>query len=278
MNRLRRTNQKKPLLIILIFVLVAAILMIASAYNRSNVGWIDNLVTVTVKPISRLFSIMAASVGDFFDYFKSKKELTQSVSELTYKNNILEQKNASLSSLETENKRLRELLDLKEKYPQFQTKAASVIARDGDNYGRFITIDKGTESNITVNQPVMAQSGLVGLIFETGYGWSKIQTIIDPSTSVGCRIARTGDISVTEGDSGLSNDGMLKMLYISKQFTILEGDIVETSGLGEIYPPGIPIGKIKEIKIAEDSNSQYATIVPMVDFSNLREVLIITEK
>lgn len=275
---LRRTNRKKPLIFVLIFVLVAAILMISSAYNRSNVGWIDNAVNITVKPISRFFSNIAASVSGFFDYFESKKELVKSVSELTYKNNLLEQKNASLSSLETENKRLRELLELKEKYPQFETTAASVIAKDGGNYGRFITIDKGIESGVLINQPVMAQSGLVGLIFETGYGWSKVQTVVDPATSVGCRITRTGDISVIEGDSTLINDGMLKMLYISRQFTILEGDIVETSGLGEIYPRGIPIGKIKEIKVTEDSHSQYATIVPMVDFSNLHEVLIITKK
>ena len=129
-----------------------------------------------------------------------------------------------------------------------------------------------------VNQPVLSQNGLVGLVFETGYGWAKIQTILDPSTSVGCRITRTGDISVTEGDNALVNDGLLKMLYISKQFTILEGDIVETSGLGEIYPRGILLGKIKEIKVSENSNSQYATIIPTVDFSNLQEVLVITEQ
>lgn len=273
---MRRNNSKKPLILVLVFVLVATILLIASAKNRSNVGFIDNIVNITVKPVSTFFSNVNASIDGFFDYFRSKKELVQQVSELTYKNNILEQKNAALSSLETENERLRALLELEEKYPEFQTTAASVIAKDGGNYGRFITIDKGSESGILVNQPVLSQNGLVGLVFETGYGWAKIQTILDPSTSVGCRITRTGDISVTEGDNALVNEGLLKMLYISKQFTILEGDIVETSGLGEIYPRGILLGKIKEIKVSDNSNSQYATIIPTVDFSNLQEVLVIT--
>ncbi len=274
---MRRTSRKKPLILVLVFVLVATILLIASAKDRSNVGFIDNIINFTVKPVSTFFSNVNASIDGFFDYFRSKKELVQQVSELTYKANLLEQQNAALSSLETENERLRKLLELGEKYPQFQTTAASVIAKDGGNYGRFITIDKGEESGIAVNQPVLSQNGLVGLVFETGYGWAKIQTILDPSTSVGCRITRTGDISVTEGDNALVNEGLLKMLYISKQFTILEGDIVETSGLGEIYPRGIPLGKIKEIKVSDNSNSQYATIVPMVDFSNLQEVLVITK-
>ncbi len=275
---MRKNSRKKPLILILVFVLIASILLIVSAKNRSNVGFIDNIVNITLKPVATFFSKVNTSVDGFFDYFKSKKDLVQQVGELTYKNNLLEQKNASLSSLETENERLRNLLELKDKYPAFQTTAASVIARDGGNYGRFVTIDKGTEAGISVNQPVLSQNGLVGLIFETGYGWSKIQTILDPSTSVGCRITRTGDISVTEGDNALVNEGMLKMLYLSKQFTISEGDIVETSGLGEIYPSGIPIGKIKEIKVSQTSNSQYATIAPLVDFSHFQEVLIITKR
>ena len=180
--------------------------------------------------------------------------------------------------MEDENERLRDLLDLRSKYPEFETKTASVIAKDGGNYCRFITIDKGTESGIEVNHPVISQNGLVGLVFETGRGWSKIQTILDPSTSAGCKISRTGDISVTQGDISLINDGLLKMLYISNQFTLLEGDIVETSGLGEIYPRGIAIGRIKEVKISENSSSQYATIVPVVDFTKLYEVLVITKQ
>lgn len=275
---MRRSSRKKPIIMILIFVVVITALFITSAVNRKNVTFLDNIANVTVKPIARFFTNISGSVNDFFNYFASKQELVETVNEMTYKNNLLEQKNASLTSLETENERLRSLLELREKYPEFQTTAASVIAKDGANYGRFITIDKGTESGIEVNQAVISQNGLVGLVFESGHGWAKIQTILDPSTSVGCRITRTGDVSVAEGDNALVNDGMLKMLYISKQFTILEGDIVETSGLGEIYPRGIPIGKIKEIKISENENSQYATIVPIVDFTNIQEVLIVRAK
>lgn len=275
---MRRSNRKKPMIIVFVFVVIVSVLLIASAVNRGNVTFLDNIANITVKPVARFFGGISDSVGDFFNYFENKQKLVETVNELTYKNNLLEQKNASLASLETENERLRTLLELKEKYPEFQTTAASVIAKDGANYGRFITIDKGIESGIEVNQAVISQNGLVGLVFESGFGWAKIQTILDPSTSAGCRITRTGDVSVAEGDNALINDGMLKMLYISKQFTILEGDIVETSGLGEIYPRGIPIGKIKEIKISENENSQYATIVPIVDFSNIQEVLIITEK
>lgn len=275
---MRRSSRKKPFILVLVFVAIISALLIASAVNRTNVTFLDNIANVTVKPIARFFTNISNSVDNFFNYFENKQELVQSVNELTYKNNLLEQKNAALSSLETENERLRNLLELKEKYPEFETTAATVIARDGANYGRFITIDKGTESGISVNQAVISQNGLVGLVFESGHGWAKIQTILDPSTSAGCRITRTGDVSVAEGDHSLVNDGMLKMLYVSKQFTILEGDFVETSGLGEIYPRGIPIGKIKEIKVSEHENSQYAIITPIVDFSNLQEVLVITKK
>lgn len=275
---MRRSSRKKPIIFILVFVVVISALLITSAINRTNVTFLDNIANVTVKPIAKFFTNISNSVGNFFHYFENKQELVETVNELTYKNNRLEQQNASLISLETENERLRGLLELKEKYPKFETTAATVIARDGANYGRFITIDRGTESGIQVNQAVISQNGLVGLVFESGHGWAKIQTILDPSTSAGCRITRTGDVSIAEGDNALVNDGLLKMLYVSKQFTISEGDFVETSGLGEIYPHGIPIGKIKEIKVSEHENSQYAIISPIVDFTNIQEVLVITKK
>lgn len=273
-----RSNKKRPVIFFVILFIIIIVLAVFSAKNRENVNIIDNAVNITAKPLTKALTSVSEFFEGFSDYFKDKKQLSEEVDELTYENNILEQKVSSLVSLEDENKRLRDLLELRAKYPEFETQSASVIAKDGGNYCKFITVDKGSESGIEVNQPVISQNGLVGLVFEVGYGWSKIQTILDPSTSAGCKISRTGDTSVTEGDISLINDGLLKMLYISNQFTLLEGDIVETSGLGEIYPRGIAIGRIKEVKISENSSSQYATIVPVVDFTKLYEVLVITKK
>lgn len=273
-----RNNKKGLIIFFVILFITVVVLAFSSAKDRNNVKFFDNIVNVTVKPLSKALTNTTKFFEDFSQYFKDKKKLSQSVDELTYKNNILEQRVNSLESLNEENERLRELLELREKYPQFETQSASIIAKDGSNYCRFITIDKGQESGIQLNQPVISQNGLVGLVFEVGNGWSKVQTILDPSTSAGCKISRTGDISVTEGDISLVSEGLLKMLYISNKFTLLEGDIVETSGLGEIYPRGIAIGRIKEVKISENSSSQYATIVPVVDFSKIYEVLVITSQ
>jgi rod shape-determining protein MreC len=272
---LRKNNTKKPILFFIIFIFLIVILVVSSAKDRANVLILDNAVNITVKPFATFFSNTGKFFNAFFDYFYDKKKLVKSVGDLTYKNNMLEHKVSSLMSLELENARLRKLLDLKERYPSFNTISASVIAKDGGNYSRFITIDKGSQNGILVNQAVISNEGLVGLVFEVGYNWAKVQTILDSSTSVGSRIIRTGDISITEGDTSLINSGLLKLLYISKQFTISEGDIIETSGLGEIYPRGIVIGRIKEIKISQNANSQYATIIPSVNFSNIYEVLVV---
>lgn len=277
MKQAVRRNKKKPWWLVLGIVVLICILLFASAKDRLNVSFIDNAVNVVTKPFVSATAKTEQFFGDFFGYFKNKKKLVKTVDELTYKNNYLEQKVNSLTSLEKENERLRDLLKLRDKYPEYKTVAASVIAKESGNYSRFITIDKGKESGIEVNKAVISQDGLVGLVFEVGNGWAKIQTILDPSTSVGCKITRTGDISVSEGDISLINQGLLKMLYISGGFTILEGDIVETSGLGEIYPQGIAIGRIKEIKVEESTDSQYALITPIVDFSDLYEVLVIVE-
>lgn len=272
---MRKNSTKKPILFFIIFIALIVVLVVSSAKDRVNVLVLDNAINLTVKPFATFFSNTGNFFNGYFDYFNNKKKLVKSVGDLSYKNNILEQKVNSLMSLEAENNRLRKLLELKERYPSFNTIAATIIAKDGGNYSRFITIDKGSQNGIKVNQAVISNEGLVGLVFEVGYNWAKIQTILDTSTSVGCRIVRTGDISITEGDISLINSGLLKLLYISKQFTISEGDIIETSGLGEIYPRGIVIGRIKEIKISQNANTQFATIIPSVNFSNIYEVLVI---
>ena len=70
----------------------------------------------------------------------------------------------------------------------------------------------------------------------------------------------------------------MSMIYVSKEMNLVEGDIVETSGLGQIYPPGIAIGRIKEITTDEITKSQYAIIKPSEDFELIREVFVITNR
>ncbi|MEF2640951.1 MAG: rod shape-determining protein MreC [Clostridia bacterium] len=105
---------------------------------------------------------------------------------------------------------------------------------------------------------------------------AKVQTIIDTASSVSSTITTTRDSISVKGT--LDSNNILKGTYIPTDATILEGDTIETSGIGGIYPKGIHIGKIKEIISTKNITDRYANIETAVDFSKLETVLIITNK
>lgn len=229
-----------------------------------------------VKPVNAFFGNIARGVSGFFDYFANKKELINENKSMDNKILELEKENSELKAYALENERLRAMLEFKDKNPQFSLAAAEIISKDNSNYYSVFLINKGTESGIKVNMPIIGSKGLIGYVIESGAGFSKVRTILDGRSSAGCKITRTQNIAVTEGDTSLINDGLIKMIYVSKDMNIIKGDIIETSGMGQIYPPGIIIGRVEEIKYS-GSESQYALIKPVEDFDSVYEVFAITD-
>ena len=117
----------------------------------------------------------------------------------------------------------------------------------------------------------------MGYINEIGTSWARVVSIIDADSSAGAIVQRTGDRGLAEGDLELSMEGLCKMTYVSKQANLVPGDYVETSGIGVIFPPGLYIGRIREVETQTQGISQSAIVEPAVDFSKLSEVLVIKD-
>jgi rod shape-determining protein MreC len=275
-NQLFSKNRKY--LIVIGILLVSVVIVCISAADRENTSAYDNAAGFIVEPVCKVFAHITNSTSDFFGYFKDKKDLINSNYELENKVMKLEHENSKLKALEIENERLRGMLEFKEKNPQFKLAAATVISKDNSNYYSTFTIDKGEESGIKTNMPVVGAKGLIGYVTQAGKGFSKVQTIIEGGSSVGAVVSRTGGIAVAEGNTVLLKEGLMSMLYVSKEMNIVEGDIIETSGLGQIYPSGILIGRVKEITNDPITKTQNAIIKPAEDFEIIREVFVITNK
>lgn len=269
-------SKNKKYYIVIGILIISVIAVYFSAADRENTLAYDNAVGFIVKPITKAFAYIANGTADFFQYFSDKKELVNKNYELDNRIMKLEHENSKLKALEIENERLRGMLGFKENNPQFTLVTSAVISKDTSNYYSTFVIDKGTESGIKTNMPVVGSKGLIGYIVEAGKGFSKVQTIIEGGSSVGCIVTRTGNTAVTEGNTVLLKDGLMSMIYVSKEMNLVEGDIIETSGLGQIYPSGIAIGRIKEIKTDTITKSQYAVIKPVENFELIREVFVIT--
>lgn len=193
--------------------------------------------------------------------------------ELKTENSKLAQSLRELEVIKAENETLKEYLGLTQKYTDYQTVPAYIISKDINNYSSTFIINAGRKDGIEENMTVISDEGLVGYVISSTDETSKIQTIIDSSSSVTANLTHADDSVVCKGSL---NDKMLKATYIPTNADISEGDTLETSGMGGIYPKGITIGKIKKVETTLNILDRYAWIEPAVDFNKVETVLVIT--
>ena len=121
---------------------------------------------------------------------------------------------------------------------------------------------------------VIADKGLVGHVVSVTDSTAKVQTIIDTASSVSAVMSTDKNSIVCKGT--LDETSVLKGMYIPTDANVAQGESVETSGLGGIYPKGIHIGTIKKVENTQNPTDRYALVETAVDFSKLDTVLVIT--
>lgn len=274
MNNFFRSRFFIGLIITTVIILALAIF---STVTRDKANFITDAVGVVVTPVQRVFYSIGNATGEFFGRFKSMTEYRKENESLKGRIRELENNTRELDSLRSQNERLKKLLELQDEKPEYNMVAAKVAAMDSGNWYSSFVINKGTAQGVKKNDVVITDEGLVGYIHEVGTTWANVVSIIDPKASVGSVIERTGDRAIIEGDLQLMDKGQCEMSYISKGADIAVGDYVETSGVGEVYPKGILIGKVSSFTSDEQGLYHNAVIETAVDFERINEVMVIVK-
>lgn len=271
-------EKRKGLRMVLIIATVLIFILMGvsfAAANRDSASASGNLIGTVLEPGQKLFSKIGNSIGGFFGFVFDMKSFQEENIELKEQVAALSEQVRALEADKEENDRLRQLLELKSAEAERDTVGCEVIAKDPGNWFYSFTIDKGSDDGIAVDDTVISGHGLVGRISEVASGWAKVQSIIDADSSVGALISRTQDFAIADGDLTLADNGQCKLNYVTKDASLVLGDAVVTSGLGGVYPEGILIGTVSEIKSDSLGYSQYAVLDTAVDFERIREVLVI---
>jgi rod shape-determining protein MreC len=268
--------KKKIVILTLAATFVLVTLMIVSTAVRNSADIVTDGTGAVVSATSGVLTRSKAAVSGFIENIINARELAAQLEGARAEIARLEKKTREITALENENERLRRLLDFKEKNSGFKSVAAEITAKNPGNWYSEFIIDKGSDDGIEKYSAVITDEGLVGYVGEVGKTWARVMTVIDPSTSVGCIVERSGDMAITEGDLEIMNEGACRVSYIAKDAGIVVGDYVETSGIGSMYPKGILIGRIIEIKPDLQGIYHVATLEAAVRFDRLREVLVIT--
>ncbi|MBQ7128843.1 MAG: rod shape-determining protein MreC, partial [Clostridia bacterium] len=237
----------------------------------------SNIVSSVLSPIERFFSGTADSVSSFFEGFSSNEEKDKEINKLK---NELAKKNKQLIEYDEvirQNEFYKDFLDIKENNKSYVFSPARVISKNNNDTFATFTVDKGTVDGIKVYDPVITAEGLVGYISDAYANQSTVMTVLNPKINVSAIDNHSRDTGNICGDAELSLDGYTKMEYISSDNTISSGNYIITSGEGGIFPSGLIIGTVVEVKTAKSKISCEATIQPIVNFSKVSDVMVITD-
>ena len=267
-------NKKRGVVGIIITIIILILLVAFTNSNGNQMSYIENICNVFVMPIQNGFTYLKNKLSGNDAFFADLETLKQENEALKEENSNLEQSLRELEIIRAENETLKEYVNLKDKYEAYTTIPADVINRDISNYSSTIIINVGSEDGIKEDMTVIADSGLVGHVISVTSNTAKVQTIVDTATAVTSTISTTEDTIIVQGT--LEDKTTLKATFIPTDAVVLEGDSVETSGIGGIYPKGIHIGTIKEVINTSNITDRYAIVETAVDFTKLNTVLVIT--
>lgn len=266
-------RNKKSGLYGIIITIVILILIVIFSNREANTSFFENFANKLVMPVQNGLTYLKNRISGNSTFFTDISNLKAENENLKEQNSQLEQSLRELENIRTENETLKEYLGLTEKYGEYKTVPAYVINKDISNYSKTIIINIGKKDGIEEKMTVIADEGLVGYVISVTDNTAKVRTIVDTSSSISCLMSTNKDSIVCKGT--LDSNSQLKAMYISTDANLVQGDSVDTSGLGGIYPKGIHVGTISKIIATKNITDRYAIIETAVDFNKLNTVLVV---
>ena len=260
-------------LLAMVLVILSLILFTFNVGENGS-GFLTSTSGVVQTIVSPLRIVGANLVSPFVGLSNIVRNLTadeKTLTELIEENERLSARNVELEEAEVTARQLQELLDLRSMY-NLQSSAAHVIAGSTNSWTQSVMLDKGKSSGFVVGMPVTDSSGAVGQIIECSSTTCTVRLLTDEESSISAMIQSTRAQGMLEG----SIDGTLHLSYIRTDQTVNVGDLVVTSGLGGVFPKGLPLGKVSVVDRTPGSTYYSIVVEPFGRLDNLEEVLVIT--
>lgn len=266
----------KRLIILLVSIIVLVALIGFSLRERDKLSWPEQFVKDTTGWVQSLVSKPVNFVAGFFENLQDLQNTYEENKELKSRIENLVSLEAENQELKKDNKELREVLNAEKTLRDFKPLPATVIGRNPDRWHEMIIIDKGNLNGIKKNMAVVTANGLIGKVKNVTQFSSTVQLLsaMDPKNRISAVIQ--GDSDVYGFVQGFDDKKKLLMVKsIPSGAKIAEGQTVITSGLGGVFPKGLMIGKVVEIKPDQYGLNQTALVKPGADFYDIENVMVI---
>jgi rod shape-determining protein MreC len=157
--------------------------------------------------------------------------------------------------------------------PGFESLAATVIGRNLSNWFSCVEIDKGTRHGVALNCAVVTQRGLVGRVVRVTESTATVMLIVDPQSGLGALVVRSREPGVVLGSASFSETCGMRLF--SRDADVVLGDTVLTSGLGDVFPAGLHVGQVADVRRTEQGLVVVAEVAPAADLGRLEEVFVL---
>lgn len=256
----------------LLGIVAGVCLLLLTLQMRGGAAGASDALAIFTTPVQTVVSRVNRTAFGLWSTYQDWKNVRAENRRLRDEAQRLRVESLRVSEVDEENRRLRRLLQLKEALP-LETISGEIIGREWGGWVRSLTVNRGRTSRVVRLTAVIGPDGLIGRIVDVRGGSSVVQVLTDPASTVGAHVVRTRTPGIIEGEAR----GTVRFKYMARDGAGIQvGDTVVTSGLGGLFPRGIPIGRVRSIDDRGSALFHYAQIAPAVDFARIDEVLLLT--
>jgi len=253
---------------------ILAIALMAADHYGQILGSVRSALLTTLSPIERIATVpkqvYQLVTTDLTSIDNLKRENQQLSTEIL----LLKAKQQQLANLELQVERLESLLGTTGKITNQTVQIATVTFYSSNPLSQFISLNKGNLDQVKQQQTVIDSQGIMGQIIETTPTTSRVLLITDPDHQIPIRIQRTGQRGILNGTG--HDTAQLKFIPVNSEIKV--NDILESSGLGGLFPAGYPVAKVTQIETQGDNPYFKITATPIAKLNQSHRVLIISQE
>ena len=256
---------------LLFFAALALFLMVADSRMKLAEPLRDGL-AVVLTPVQRALAVPVELIEGGGDYVRGLSAARAAEQQARETLAALADKAARAAELARENERLRALIDLRPALP-VRSIAAEVMFEAADPYSRKVFIDRGKTHGIALGSPVVNEAGVLGQVTHAYALTSEVTLLADRDAAIPVINTRTQQRSAAFGGGGAQ--AVMELRFMSGNADVQVGDLLQTSGLDGIYPPGLPVAKVAQVERRAEAGFARIALTPAAAPDGVRHVLVL---
>lgn len=271
---MRTSRRAREVFLAVVLLAVPLLVLRASTRAPHELNFIDRAVLRLSSPLEAGLTSLARSLGHAWSRYVALVGVERVNQDLKRENGRLRLELEQVRREAGRVAQLERLLALRAEVPS-ETAAARVVGIDTSSFFRVVRVrlDRG-DTEVRSGMPVLVPEGVVGRIGRVYGRYCDVLLAVDPKSSIDVIVPRTGGRGVLKGVAG-ENGYHARIEYLLRHEDVREGDAVVTSGVGGVFPRGLPVGTVSAVRRRDFGLYQEAEVTPFVDFARLEEVLIV---